>query len=82
MEDAEKAFQQAQELRGDYLATRVRLANILLQLNRRDEARRGFSEVVKIDSKQAAAFAGLGTVALEDRDYQTAVANWPNRSSA
>ena len=73
LEDAEKALQQAQKLRGDYLATRIRLANILLQLNRRDEARRVFSEVVKIDSKQAAAFAGLWTVALEDRDYQTAV---------
>lgn len=73
LNDAERALRQAQKRRGDYLATRVRLANVLLQLNRRDEARRVFSEVVKIDDKQAAAYAGLGTVALEDRDYQTAV---------
>lgn len=70
--EATAAFTEAQRL-GGFPATRIRHGNVLIQLNRRDEARRLFQEVIAKDSKQAAAYAGLGTLALEERDFKAAV---------
>ncbi len=73
LDDAERVFRQARKLKGDNRATGIRLANVLRQINRREEAKRLFGEVLKLDEKQAAAHAGLGNVALEERDYQSAI---------
>lgn len=70
--EASTAFTEAQRL-GAFPATRIRHGNVLVQLNRRDEARRLFQEVIAKDSKQAAAYAGLGTLALEERDFKAAI---------
>lgn len=72
--EASKAFTEAQRL-GALSATRIRHGNVLVQLNRRDDARRLFREVIATDAKQAAAYAGLGTLALEERDFKTAIEN-------
>lgn len=73
LDDAERVFRQARKLKGDSRATGIRLGHILRQLNRREEAQRIFGEVLKLDEKQPAVHAGLGAVALEDRDYQSAI---------
>jgi tetratricopeptide (TPR) repeat protein len=70
--EAVTAFRQAKRW-GDFSATRVRLGNALTQLNQRAEARRIFDDLLAVNPKLAAAHAGVGTLALEDRDFKTAV---------
>lgn len=72
--EASTAFSEAERLEASS-ATRIRHGNVLIQLNRRDEARRLFQEVIARDPMQAAAHAGLGTLALEERDFQAAIEN-------
>jgi tetratricopeptide (TPR) repeat protein len=71
--EAEPAFRRAHQLRGDYLATQVRLGNTLAQLNRTAEAKRVFHDLLVADPKLAAAHASAGTLALEERDFDSAV---------
>jgi tetratricopeptide (TPR) repeat protein len=51
----------------------VNLGNIYLELNRLDEAQASFSNVLEIDKSSAAAYYGLGQVALSRRNYVAAV---------
>lgn len=72
LKEAEAAFRQAGK-QGDYHATRVRLANVLIQLNRRAEARQIFNGLLVADPKLIAAHVGIGTVALEEREFAEAI---------
>lgn len=71
--EAEPAFRRARQLRAGYLATQVRLGNTLAQLNRTADAKRVFGDLLIADPELAAAHAGAGTLALEERDFDSAV---------
>ena len=70
--DAEAAFKKALTV-ATSTATRVRLGNVLMQQNRRDEARAIFASLIRADSGLSAAYAGAGLLALEERDYNAAI---------
>jgi len=70
--EAALAYVEAEQL-GDLPATRIRHGNVLLQLNRRDDARRMFQALIASNPKLPSAHAGLGTLALEERDFKLAI---------
>lgn len=70
--EAAAALQAALE-RDRVPATELRLAGVLLQLNRHDEARQIYDRLLQADDALAAAHAGRGLLALEVRDYATAI---------
>ena len=64
----------ALELDGDYLPTRVRLAEVKMTLGQTDEARRLFDRVLEEEPGTARALAGLARLAVEEGDDQRAAA--------
>lgn len=72
-DDAIRRYQVARTLRPDYVAMLVNLGNILLELNRLEDARASFSAALEIEKNNAAAHYGLGQVAVSKRNYAEAV---------
>lgn len=68
-----RGFKIVNSLRPDFVAAAVNLGNIYLQLNRLDEAQLNFSNALAIEKSSAAAYYGLGQVALAKRNYGEAV---------
>lgn len=56
----------------DDLALRVRLAQALSLAGRRNEAVKQYESILKVKDDHAPALAGLGTIALREKDYKTA----------
>lgn len=56
----------------DDLGLRLRLARAFAALGRRDEAIRQYRTVLKVDEENAPALAGLGEIALSDREWRVA----------
>jgi len=73
LQEAIEQFQKAVELNSEYEATRVRLGDAYLQLNRLAEAREQFEQVLKQFPRSSAAKNGLGNVALAEKKYGEAV---------
>ena len=63
----------ARALRPDYVPIHVNLGNVLLQLNRLEEAVTSFKAALALDKTNAAALYGLGQVALSQHCYAAAV---------
>jgi tetratricopeptide (TPR) repeat protein len=72
-EEAIRGYEAARVLHPNYVAVAVNLGNILLELNRLEEAKVSFSGALEIDENNAAAQYGLGQVALAKRSYFEAV---------
>jgi tetratricopeptide (TPR) repeat protein len=68
-----RGFKIVNSLRPDFVAAPVNLGNIYLELNRLDDAQLNFSNALAIDKSSAAAYYGLGQVALSKRNYAEAV---------
>ena len=66
-DDAIRLYRVARTLRADYVAVPVNLGNILLELNRLDEARESFNAALELDKNNAAAHYGLGQIAASQR---------------
>jgi len=73
VEGAIHGFKIVNSLRPDFIAALVNLGNIYLELNRLDDALSSFSNASAVDKNSAAAYYGLGQVALAKRDYAAAV---------
>lgn len=56
----------------DDLTMRVRLAQALMLSGRRNEAVKQYESILKVKEDHAPALAGLGTIALREKDYKTA----------
>lgn len=56
----------------DNLGLRLRLARAFAALGRRDEAVRQYQAILKVEKESAPALAGLGEIALKDREWRTA----------
>jgi tetratricopeptide (TPR) repeat protein len=66
-------YEQARRLKPGYKAVMVRMGNILLDLNKLEQAQTAFAEVANTPGLEAAALYGLGQVALLQRNYDTAI---------
>lgn len=66
-------FQTAGSLQPQFIAVPVNLGNIYLELNRLEEAKASFVKALEIQQGSAAAYYGLGQVALSKRAYAEAV---------
>jgi tetratricopeptide (TPR) repeat protein len=73
VDEAIRRFQVAGTLQPDFVAVPVNLGNIYLELNRLEEARVSFVVALGIQQGSAAAYYGLGQVALSKRSYAAAV---------
>lgn len=73
LEAAAERYADAVELAPRASAPKVRLARTLLELDRRDEARRLFEELVERDASAAVAHFGLGRLAARRGDSGAAV---------
>jgi tetratricopeptide (TPR) repeat protein len=71
--EAIRRFQIAGSLQPKYVAVPVNLGNVYLQLNRLEEAKASFVTALETDKSSAAAYYGLGQVALSKRSYVEAV---------
>ena len=71
--EAIRGFKNVSSLHPEFVAAPVNLGNIYLELNRLDDAQASFSTALEIDRSSAAAYYGLGQVALAKRDYAAAV---------
>lgn len=69
-------YEAAQQLRPDYLAVTLRLADAWLDLNEQGMAEDAYRKVENEQGLQAAATYGLGQIALLQRDYETAIARF------
>lgn len=72
-EEAIRRFETAGSLRPEYIAVKVNLGNIYLELNRLEQARSKFAAALEIDKQSPASYYGLGQVALSSRNYAEAV---------
>ena len=72
-EEAIGRYRVARSLQPDYLAAQVNLGNIFLELNRLEDAKESFGDALKIDQNNAAAYYGLGQVAISQHNYAEAV---------
>ncbi len=72
-EQAVALFEQARQMRPDYLAVTQRLADAWLDLNELDKAQAAYRQVVKATGLEAAALYGLGQIALLQRKYTEAI---------
>jgi tetratricopeptide (TPR) repeat protein len=73
IEGAISGFKLVRSLRPDFIAAQVNLGNIYLELNRLHDAQLSFNDALAIDKNSAAAYYGLGQVALSQRRYAEAV---------
>jgi tetratricopeptide (TPR) repeat protein len=71
--EAIRGFKTVNSLRPEFVAAPVNLGNIYLEMNRLDDAQSSFSNALAIDKSSAAAYYGLGQVALSKRNYAEAV---------
>lgn len=71
--EAIRRFQIAGSLRPEFVAVPVNLGNIYLELNRLEDAKTSFATALEIDKNSAAAYYGLGQVALSKRSYAEAI---------
>ena len=71
--EAIRGFKNVCSLQPEFVAAVVNLGNIYLELNRLDDAQASFSNALAIDKSSAAAYYGLGQVALSKRNYVAAV---------
>lgn len=71
--EAIRGFKNVSSLQPEFAAAPVNLGNIYLELNRLDDAQASFSTALEIDKSSAAAYYGLGQVALSKRNYVAAV---------
>ena len=72
-EQAVARFEQARQLRPDYLAVTLRLADAWLDLNELDKAQAAYRQVVETSGLEAAALYGLGQIAMLRREYPDAI---------
>lgn len=75
VEEAIGYYLRTNELRPDYLAALVNSGNLHLQQNRLDAARLAFKSALAVSPQCAAAWYGLGQIALSNRNYAEAVEN-------
>jgi len=73
VDGAIKSYQLARDLRPDYVALAINLANLYLQLNRLEDAEASFKSALSIDKTNAAAYYGQGQVALSRRNFAAAI---------
>ena len=71
--EAIRRFQAAGLLQPQFVAVPVNLGNIYLELNRLEDAKTSFIKALEIQKGSAAAYYGLGQVALSKRAYAEAV---------
>lgn len=72
-ETAERDYQRALTLKPANIPTLLRLGSLELTLNRPDAARQWFTKAMSPQNPSAAALAGLGKVALLERQYAAAL---------
>lgn len=70
---ARDLFKAALVLDQAYLPIRIRLAEVLVQLNQLDEAKKVLDELVKLRQDLAPAYALLGDIALKQKRYKDAI---------
>jgi len=73
LDDALAAYEDAIALNPDYLPIAVRQGQILAELQRTDDARKRFLAVIEQDSRNAPALAGLGRLAMTEKNYAGAI---------
>jgi tetratricopeptide (TPR) repeat protein len=73
VEEARRSYLLAAALRPDYVAVQVSLGNLYLELNDLQAAKASFTAALKIHEQSAAAYYGLGQVALSTRSYAEAL---------
>jgi tetratricopeptide (TPR) repeat protein len=73
VDEAIRRYRIAALLRPEYVAVPVNLGNIYLELNRLQDAETSFVAALKIAANTAAAYYGLGQVALSRRKYAEAI---------
>jgi tetratricopeptide (TPR) repeat protein len=76
VDQAIRGFKMVSSLRPELVAAPVNLGNVYLELNRLDDAQSSFINALEIDKRSAAAYYGLGQVALSKRNYAEAVNNF------
>src|SRR5438132_5721753 len=72
-DDAIRRYRIASQLRPDYVAVPLSLGDIYLQLDRLEAAEGSFKAALQIERSNAAAYYGLGQVALSKRSYSEAI---------
>lgn len=72
-EDAASAFERTLTLKPEYLAARVWLGDVQLDLGRADAARSTYAAALARDPESAAALFGAGRAALANRAYDEAI---------
>lgn len=72
-EAAVRRYEQARQLRPDYLAVMLRLADAWRDLNLQDKALDAYRQVADSRGLEAAAAFGLGQIALLRREYKIAI---------
>lgn len=70
---AVESLQRALRIRPEYSAAKLRLAQVYLELNEPDLAEPLFREVQEVPGLAGAALAGLGRIALTQRNYAEAI---------
>jgi tetratricopeptide (TPR) repeat protein len=70
--EAEAAFRKAAK-RNETQATQIHLGNTLMQEARQDEAKKVFRKLLADDPRLAAAHAALGTLLLEEQNFQDSI---------
>ncbi len=73
LEKAAESYQRVLSLRNEYEPTRVRLAQVYLDLDQAARAEPLLLAAMEQEGLRAAALFGLGRVAVAERDFQTAV---------
>jgi tetratricopeptide (TPR) repeat protein len=73
LDKAVTLLEKARQMRPGYLAVTLRLADILLELNRLDSAKAAYRQVADAQGLEASAHYGLGQIALLRREYTAAI---------
>jgi tetratricopeptide (TPR) repeat protein len=74
--EARTAFRKALQLNPDYIAAKVRLADLLLEENRFGDAESAYTDLVGTGADQARATFGLGTALLQGGNFRGAERNF------
>ena len=72
-DQALNAYQDAIELTPDYLPATLRQGQVLAELQRPEDARQLFLAVIAQDPRNAPALAGIGRLAMSERNYAEAI---------
>lgn len=73
VDEAIRRYGIAALLRPEYITLPVNLGNIYLELNHLDDAEKNFASALQLEENNAAAYYGLGQVALSRRSYAEAI---------